>query len=170
MRNLSRALTMLLALLFSACSGGDSSSFTDTASIYGKLAEGAVLSQLDAEMLVGLSEPTGYAWMAESGVPWNARYTYLSPGWADNWGWGAFDGSYAFNYMTQSKPVCNMMCWSEILWTEMLIIIESSLDMTGGGIHQMMQVFIPEVSTGMLNGSGCGILKQKNGGCSGKSH
>lgn len=99
----------MLAVLLSACDGGDGSApadsptSPDTAPIYGSEAEGSIPSQLDPEMLVGLFESTGYTWMADSDIPWNARYMYLTPGWADNWGWGEYNGNYAFNYMKEAE-------------------------------------------------------------------
>lgn len=73
--------------------------------VYGKNAKGTIPSQLNDEMLVGLSESTGYTWMTESNIPWNSRYMYLSPGWADNWGWSEFNGSYAFRYMKEAESM-----------------------------------------------------------------
>jgi hypothetical protein len=52
-------------------------------------------------MLVGLFEDGGGSWMKNSGVPWNARYRYIVKGWADNFGYGARDGSFARSYFDE---------------------------------------------------------------------
>jgi hypothetical protein len=53
---------------------------------------------LPPKLLVGLFEDLGQTWMKTSGVPWNARYRYLVKGWANNFGYGAHDGSWAKSY------------------------------------------------------------------------
>jgi hypothetical protein len=62
---------------------------------------GAVPKGLPARMLVGLFEEWGANWMQTSGVPWDARYAYLVKGWANNWGWGAHDGSMALTFFQE---------------------------------------------------------------------
>src|SRR5512145_3245504 len=54
-----------------------------------------------SSMLVGLFEGSGEKWMDSSKVPWNARYSYITKGWIDNWGWGSSDGTYALNYFRE---------------------------------------------------------------------
>lgn len=54
------------------------------------------------KLLLGLFENPGQAWMKNSGVPWNARYCYLTKGWVNNWGWNAYDGSWASLFMSES--------------------------------------------------------------------
>lgn len=105
MRNLSLPWIMILFLFLCACGGGevDSAATINDEIVYGSQAAGKIPSQFGNEMLLGLFESTGYTWMANSGVPWNARYMYLSLGWADNWGWGDFNGDYAFNYMIEAE-------------------------------------------------------------------
>jgi hypothetical protein len=39
--------------------------------------------------------------MRDSGVRWDTRYRYFVNGWVNNWGWGAYDGSWGFDYLTQ---------------------------------------------------------------------
>lgn len=63
---------------------------------------GAIPSGLPARMLVGLFESYGASWMKSSAVPWDVRYSYMSKGWANNWGYGAYDGSYASRFLTES--------------------------------------------------------------------
>lgn len=58
-------------------------------------------SGIPSSLLIGLFENRGKTWMKESGVPWNARYCYLTKGWVDNWGWGDYDGWYALDYMQE---------------------------------------------------------------------
>lgn len=52
-------------------------------------------------MLVGLFEDTGLTWMKNSGVRWGARYRYFTKGWVNNWGWGAYDGSWGLHYLRE---------------------------------------------------------------------
>jgi hypothetical protein len=40
--------------------------------------------------------------MKNSGVRWDARYRYLTKGWANNWGYGAYDGTFALNYFRET--------------------------------------------------------------------
>jgi hypothetical protein len=61
---------------------------------------GAVPTGLPARMVVGLFEGPGETWMRDSGVPWDVRYAYFTKGWANNWGWGAYDGAFASSYFT----------------------------------------------------------------------
>lgn len=39
--------------------------------------------------------------MKSSGVAWDARYAYFVKGWVNNWGWGAYDGSWGKAYMQE---------------------------------------------------------------------
>lgn len=67
----------------------------------GSSAKGAIPTGLPARVLVGLFEDTGSTWMKNSGVRWDARYRYLTKGWVNNWGFGAYDGSFALNYFRE---------------------------------------------------------------------
>ena len=98
-------LLLILGILLNACGGGSSTPATESA--YGADAAGTIPSQLDNKMLIGLyaNVTDQYNWMAASGVPWNARYLYLSLGWVDNWGWGQPTGDYAFNYMKGAETI-----------------------------------------------------------------
>lgn len=62
---------------------------------------GSVPTGLPARMLVGLFEQWGDTWMRDSTVPWDVRYAYFTKGWANNWGWGAHDGSMATNFFNE---------------------------------------------------------------------
>ncbi len=64
-------------------------------------AAGAIPAGLPARELVGLFEDTGATWMRSSGVPWDVRYRYFTKGWVNNWGWGAYDGSWGLGYMRE---------------------------------------------------------------------
>jgi hypothetical protein len=57
------------------------------------------------KLLVGLFENPGGTWMKNSGVPWNARYCYLTKGWVNNWGWNPYDGSWALSFMKESDGI-----------------------------------------------------------------
>jgi len=62
---------------------------------------GAIPKGLPSRMVVGLFEGPGASWMTNSGVPWDVRYAYFVKGWADNWGWGAHDGSWATGFFNE---------------------------------------------------------------------
>jgi hypothetical protein len=64
-------------------------------------AAGVVPAGLPAKMLVGLFEDTGGTWMKNSGVAWGSRYRYFTKGWVNNWGFGAYDGSWGLSYMRE---------------------------------------------------------------------
>lgn len=64
-------------------------------------APGTLPAGLPKQMLVGLFEDGGQTWMKNSGVPWNARYRYLVKGWANNFGYGDHDGSFARSYFDE---------------------------------------------------------------------
>src|SRR6185437_4702609 len=66
-------------------------------------------------MAVGLFENEGQSWMAGSGVPWDDRYAYFTYGWANNWGYGAHDGSWGLGFLNESAgagfaPVVQYYC------------------------------------------------------------
>ncbi len=65
----------------------------------------AVAAELPTSMLVGLFENPGNTWMKNSGVPWNARYVYLTKQWVNNWGFGQADGNFALNYMKECDGI-----------------------------------------------------------------
>jgi hypothetical protein len=89
---------VLLALY--SCSKDEQSS--PKVPFYGEKAMGSIPAQLNNEMYVGLFENRHYDWMANSGIPWNSRYMYLVPGWADNWGLeGEKNGNYAYEFLEE---------------------------------------------------------------------
>jgi hypothetical protein len=63
---------------------------------------GAVPAGLPAHLAIGLAEQNGEHWLHFSGVPWDLRYMYLTKGWANNWGYGQYDGGFAKGYMKDS--------------------------------------------------------------------
>src|SRR5688500_14263246 len=63
-------------------------------SLSGTLARGPLPTGVPARVSVGLFEGPGATWMRSSGVAWDMRYQYFTKGWANNWGWGARDGSW----------------------------------------------------------------------------
>jgi hypothetical protein len=73
---------------------------TQEAALVGPVA-GRIPTGLPARLLVGLFEDAGQTWMRDSAVPWNVRYRYLVKGWANNWGWGAYDGSWGLQYLRE---------------------------------------------------------------------
>lgn len=68
----------------------------------GATAQGQIPSGLPARVMVGLFEDSGATWMKNSGVRWDSRYRYLTKGWVNNWGFGAYDGSFALSYFRES--------------------------------------------------------------------
>jgi hypothetical protein len=66
-------------------------------------AAGSVPAGLPSHMEVGLFENEGATWMKGSGVPWDVRYAYFTYGWADNWGYGAHDGSWGLGFLKESS-------------------------------------------------------------------
>jgi hypothetical protein len=67
----------------------------------GEAALGAVPTGLPARVMVGLFEDTGRNWMTSSGVRWDARYRYFTKGWVNNWGYGAYDGTWGLAYLRE---------------------------------------------------------------------
>ena len=63
---------------------------------------GAIPNGLPPRMLVGLFEQWGGTWMRDSTVPWDVRYAYFTKGWANNWGWGNYDGGMATTFFNES--------------------------------------------------------------------
>src|SRR5689334_210477 len=57
-------------------------------------ASGVIPAGLPSRVLVGVFEGTGQTWMKTSGVQWGTRYCYFTKGWANNWGYSAYDGSW----------------------------------------------------------------------------
>ena len=104
MRTFSSKTTALLlasvALTSCADREGDAG-FTAEAVVAGGAAKGAIPAGLPARQLVGLFEDTGATWMKNSAVSWDVRYRYFTKGWVNNWGWGAYDGSWGLGYMRE---------------------------------------------------------------------
>ncbi len=90
----------LLAACGSALDAGEQAG-EQQAFLAGSTAKGAIPTGLPARVLVGLFEDTGSTWMKNSGVRWDARYRYLTKGWVNNWGFGAYDGSFALSYFRE---------------------------------------------------------------------
>lgn len=61
--------------------------------------KGSISINLSNRLLVGLFLDDEQKFMKNSNVPWDVQYRYLTKGWANNWGWGNYDGSFAFNFM-----------------------------------------------------------------------
>jgi len=64
-------------------------------------AAGSIPPGLPQRLTVGLFEDTGGTWMKSSGVPWDVRYRYFVKGWVNNWGYGAYDGSWGLGYLRE---------------------------------------------------------------------
>src|SRR5262249_42049311 len=64
-------------------------------------AAGAIPTGLPKRFAVGLYEENGGNWMSTSGVRWDMRYRYFVRGWVNNWGWGAYDGSWGLAYLRE---------------------------------------------------------------------
>ena len=65
-------------------------------------AAGPIPAGLPAHMSVGLFENPGGTWLSQSSVPWDMRYAYFTYGWANNWGYGARDGSWGGNFLKET--------------------------------------------------------------------
>lgn len=111
--NRSHGTMLALALLaIPACSGStdaiENGGSTENASVEGQsaalavTAAGSIPAGLPSHMSVGLFENQGGTWLAQSGVPWDMRYSYFTYGWANNWGYGAHDGSWGGNFLSET--------------------------------------------------------------------
>src|SRR3954468_9177233 len=69
--------------------------------VAGGTAKGPIPTGLPARQVVGLFEDTGGTWMKNSGAAWDVRYRYFTKGWVNNWGFGAYDGSWGLGYMRE---------------------------------------------------------------------
>ena len=56
---------------------------------------GNIPNGMPTKLGIGLFEDTGKTGMKSSGVPYQLRYRYLTYGWANTWGYGPRDGSFA---------------------------------------------------------------------------
>ncbi|HEX6273347.1 MAG TPA: hypothetical protein VFZ53_09910 [Polyangiaceae bacterium] len=94
-----------VGLALAAACGAPGSEDTDIveveSALAGSLARGPIPSGLPARVAIGLFEGPGETWMRSSGVAWDVRYQYFTKGWANNWGWGARDGSWGLSYMRE---------------------------------------------------------------------
>ena len=95
------ALLFVSVALTSCADQETDAGFTAEAVVAGGAAKGAIPSGLPARQLVGLFEDTGATWMKNSAVPWDVRYRYFTKRWVDNWGFGAYDGSWGLAYMRE---------------------------------------------------------------------
>jgi hypothetical protein len=98
----STGLLIVVAAAIISCADqpGDIDPSVD-AVVAGGTAKGAIPAGLPARELVGLFEDTGATWMKTSGAPWDVRYRYFTKGWVNNWGFGAYDGSWGLGYMRE---------------------------------------------------------------------
>ena len=80
----------------SATSSGALLTVRTTGSVVGTLPSG-----MHSHLAVGLFEDSGNTWMKTSGVAWDARYRYFTKGWVNNWGYGAYDGSWGKAYLQE---------------------------------------------------------------------
>src|SRR5688572_15436256 len=87
--------------LFASCDqpGRDDDVSVEHQFLAGDTAAGSIPAGLPARLTVGLFEDTGNTWMKNSGARWDVRYRYFTKHWVNNWGWGAYDGSWGRGYM-----------------------------------------------------------------------
>src|SRR3982751_6002416 len=98
------AMSVIVIVASAGASCADVESDVDpsaAAVVAGGAAKGAIPTGLPARELVGLFEDTGATWMKNSGAPWDVRYRYFTKGWVNNWGFGAYDGSWGLGYMRE---------------------------------------------------------------------
>jgi len=102
MRRFQATALLLISIAFASCAdqAGDAEQAPE-AVVAGGAAKGPIPAGLPARELVGLFEDTGATWMKNSAVPWDVRYRYFTKGWVNNWGWGAYDGSWGLGYMRE---------------------------------------------------------------------
>ena len=101
-----RAGLVVVCALAPACGNaadGASQATGESASELAVTAAGSIPAGLPSHLSVGLFEGSGGSWMKASGVPWDVRYAYFTYGWANNWGYGAHDGSWGLNYLNESS-------------------------------------------------------------------
>jgi hypothetical protein len=96
------AALLLVCAIAGACSGRSQEPTETVSSELAVNAAGTVPGGLPSHMMVGLFESAGGTWMKGSGVPWDVRYAYFTYGWANNWGYGARDGSWGLGFMNES--------------------------------------------------------------------
>ena len=94
-------LHLLLYLMALAACGGDESLGSVDRSVVPSAA-GHVPDGLPKRLTVGLYAVHGDRWMADSGVPWDARFRYLARGWRNNFDTWGDDGSWALAYMNEA--------------------------------------------------------------------
>jgi len=95
----------LFCLSLSACGSAPEATdqvSSETTPLAASAASGVVPSGLPARVVVGLFEDSGQTWMKNSGTRWDARYRYFTKGWVNNWGYSAYDGSWALAYLKES--------------------------------------------------------------------
>ena len=66
---------------------------------------GSLPAGMPSRLVVGLFEQWGGTWMRDSATPWDVRYAYFTKGWANNWGWGAYDGSMATAFFNEANAI-----------------------------------------------------------------
>ncbi len=105
-KTLMRGIALFAVLALLGCGAEAPSNDEPIATIeqplLGSQATGSVPTGLPARLMIGLNEGRGGTWMAQSGVPWDLRYQYLSKNWVTNWGHGDRDGKYALDYFYES--------------------------------------------------------------------
>jgi hypothetical protein len=101
-----RAAIVFVSAIAVACgsnSGSTDSTPAQSSSEITVTAAGSIPAGLPSHMEVGLFENEGASWMKGSGVPWDVRYAYFTYGWANNWGYGAHDGSWGLGFLDESS-------------------------------------------------------------------
>jgi len=65
---------------------------------------GNIPDALPNRFLIGLFlDDPNPTWMKSSNVPWDAQYRYLVKGWANNWGWGQYDGTFSLSFFSTAS-------------------------------------------------------------------
>src|SRR5436190_23241539 len=96
------ALFVIVAAAVASCADVESDVDPSAdAVVAGGTAKGPIPAGLPAREIVGLFEDTGGTWMKTSGAAWDVRYRYFTKGWVNNWGFGAYDGSWGLGYMRE---------------------------------------------------------------------
>jgi hypothetical protein len=99
-------IAVIAATAIAGCAPGAGDDLEETQeALAGEVAAGTIPAGLPARLLVGLFEDHAGTWMSSSGARWDVRYRYFTKGWVNNWGWGAYDGSWGRAYFDETNQL-----------------------------------------------------------------
>lgn len=139
-------------------------------------ASGQVPVPLPLRFTVGLYAEQGDRWMPSSGAAWDTRYRYFTYGWANNWGWSAYDGSWGLNYLNESSANGQIPVVQYYVMNGLSNYDESKFLATAQSPAAMTEYFnewkilmervrdFGEPAVILVEGDGFGFLEQQSGG------